>query len=60
MVYSWKWNTSSPSSPSSKPDIRIGFEPIGPHSGTALDPLNQLSTKEILQAFNERMPLSLD
>ncbi|KAL3443126.1 aromatic prenyltransferase [Aspergillus insuetus] len=57
MVYSWKWNTSSPSS---KPDIRIGFEPIGVHSATALDPLNQLSTKEILHTFKERMPLSLD
>ncbi|KAL2831497.1 aromatic prenyltransferase [Aspergillus cavernicola] len=56
MVYSWKWNDANPSS---KPDIRIGFEPIGEHSGTALDPLNQLSSKELLHSFARRMPLDL-
>ncbi|KAI9371575.1 tryptophan dimethylallyltransferase-domain-containing protein [Aspergillus egyptiacus] len=56
MVYSWKWNDSTPSS---KPDIRIGFEPISAHTGTALDPLNQLASKEILHSLANRMPLDL-
>ncbi|KAL3476633.1 aromatic prenyltransferase [Aspergillus californicus] len=57
MVYSWKWNDSNPSS---KPDIRIGFEPIGKHSGTAVDPVNQQSSKELLHSFARRMPLDLN
>ncbi|KAL2816569.1 hypothetical protein BJX63DRAFT_387682 [Aspergillus granulosus] len=57
MVYSWKRKSASPSS---KPDIQIGFEPIRQHSGTASDPLTQPSTKEILHSFKIRMPLDLD
>ncbi|KAL4783567.1 aromatic prenyltransferase [Aspergillus varians] len=56
LIYSWKWNDATPSS---KPDIRIGFEPIGEYSGTALDPLNQLRTKELLHSFAGRMPVDL-
>ncbi|KAL4867248.1 hypothetical protein BDV12DRAFT_198456 [Aspergillus spectabilis] len=56
MIYSWKWNDANPSS---RPDIRIGFEPIGEYSGTALDPLNQLHTKGLLHTFARRMPVDL-
>ncbi|KAL4942701.1 hypothetical protein BDV06DRAFT_235235 [Aspergillus oleicola] len=42
--YSWKWNTSSGSSP----DIRYTMEAISPYSGTPLDPLNQQATIEML------------
>ncbi|KAL4874588.1 aromatic prenyltransferase [Aspergillus karnatakaensis] len=55
-IYSWKWNDTNQSS---KPDIRIGFEPIGAHSRTALNPLNQFHTKELIHTFANRMPVDL-
>jgi len=43
--YSWKWNTSKPSS---TPKVRYVVEPIGRNAGTELDPLNQQASMELL------------
>ncbi|KAF2799612.1 dimethylallyl tryptophan synthase GliD1 [Melanomma pulvis-pyrius CBS 109.77] len=49
--YSWKWNT-----PSNEPDVRFTMEPINEFSGTALDPLNQLPSLELLHRLAEILP----
>ncbi|KAF9728935.1 hypothetical protein PMIN06_010359 [Paraphaeosphaeria minitans] len=49
--YSWKWNTAS-----SEPDVRFTMEPINEFSGTALDPLNQQPSLELLHRLAERLP----
>ncbi|RYP07697.1 hypothetical protein DL764_002359 [Monosporascus ibericus] len=41
--YSWKWNTAT-----TKPDIRFTMEPMNRFTGTSLDPLNQLPSRELL------------
>ncbi|KAL3477607.1 aromatic prenyltransferase [Aspergillus californicus] len=50
--YSWKWNTPS----GGKPDVRYTIEPISPYSGTALDPLNQQATVELLHRIAAVVP----
>lgn len=52
--YSWKWNTAD-----GAPDVRYTVEPIGPFTGTILDPLNQASIRELLYELGLVMP-SLD
>ncbi|PSN60587.1 dimethylallyl tryptophan synthase GliD1 [Corynespora cassiicola Philippines] len=49
--YSWKWNTAS-----SEPDVRFTMEPINEFSGTALDPLNQQPSFELLHRLAEKLP----
>ncbi|KAL3477681.1 tryptophan dimethylallyltransferase-domain-containing protein [Aspergillus californicus] len=49
--FSWRWNT-----PDGAPDVRIGLEPIGPMAGTALDPLNHSSTREVLHKLSSAVP----
>ncbi|EFR01082.1 hypothetical protein MGYG_04085 [Nannizzia gypsea CBS 118893] len=51
--YSWKWDTGDESS---GPVIRYGIEAIGPYAGTALDPLNQTLTKELLYQLSQAIP----
>lgn len=52
--YSWKWNTADVA-----PTVRYTVEPIGSFTGTILDPLNQVSTRELLYELDLIMP-SLD
>jgi DMATS type aromatic prenyltransferase len=56
--YSWKWNTGKELSTGKSlgPDIRYGIEAIGSYAGTALDPLNQASTKEFLLQLDLAIP----
>ncbi|KAK2845257.1 hypothetical protein FQN49_005899 [Arthroderma sp. PD_2] len=56
--YSWKWDIGEKlsSDENSGPVIRYGIEAIGPYAGTALDPLNQTSTKEILYQLDLAVP----
>ncbi|KAI0393716.1 dimethylallyl tryptophan synthase GliD1 [Xylariaceae sp. FL0594] len=49
--YSWKWNT-----PTKEPDVRYTMEPINQFSGTAMDPLNQAASKEMLHRISEVVP----
>lgn len=49
--YSWKWNTRT-----SEPDVRYTMEPIGQFAGTALDPLNQQASLELLYRIAAIMP----
>ncbi|OJJ07406.1 hypothetical protein ASPVEDRAFT_202196 [Aspergillus versicolor CBS 583.65] len=56
LIYSWKWNGPSANS---RPDIRIGFEPTGESSGTALDPINQRRTRELLHSFSRRISMDM-
>lgn len=49
--YSWKWN-----SPTGKPDVRFTTEAVGPSTGTALDPLNQQATLEMLHNIAKLVP----
>lgn len=52
--YSWKWNTAS-----GMPDVRYTMEPVGRFTGTVIDPLNQVSTTELLYSIGFGLP-SLD
>ncbi|KAL4867064.1 hypothetical protein BDV12DRAFT_210075 [Aspergillus spectabilis] len=49
--FSWKWNN-----PDGEPEVRIGLEPIGPMAGTALDPLNHATTREVLHKLCSAVP----
>ncbi|KAI1824890.1 dimethylallyl tryptophan synthase GliD1 [Xylaria intraflava] len=49
--YSWKWNT-----PTHEPDVRYTMEPINRFTGTAMDPLNQNASKEMLHRISEIVP----
>lgn len=49
--YSWKWNTAA-----GKPDIRYTMEAIGAFAGTAMDPLNQQATIEMLHRIADVVP----
>ncbi|KAI2643565.1 dimethylallyl tryptophan synthase GliD1 [Xylaria nigripes] len=49
--YSWKWNT-----PNKEPDVRYTMEPINQFTGTAMDPLNQTASKEMLHRISEIVP----
>lgn len=49
--YSWKWN-----SPTGKPDVQYTTEAVGPATGTALDPLNQQATLEMLHNIASLVP----
>lgn len=51
MEYSWKWNTAT-----SEPDIRFTMEAIGQFTGSAMDPLNQTATREMLHRIAEAVP----
>ncbi|KAJ0120537.1 hypothetical protein J7T55_015266 [Diaporthe amygdali] len=48
---SWKWNMAS-----KDPEIRYIAEPIGEYAGTALDPLNQLATREMMHRLTTALP----
>jgi len=49
--YSWKWGLGD-----ERPEIRFSLEPIGPYAGTAVDPYNQASVKELLFQMNAAIP----
>ncbi|KAL2851089.1 tryptophan dimethylallyltransferase-domain-containing protein [Aspergillus pseudoustus] len=49
--FSWKWNNSE-----GGPEVRIGLEPVGPMAGTALDPLNHLTSREVLHKLSSAVP----
>jgi DMATS type aromatic prenyltransferase len=49
--YSWKWGMGS-----NRPEIRYGIEALGYLTGTAVDPLNQISTCELLYKLRLAMP----
>ncbi|KAI0199299.1 dimethylallyl tryptophan synthase GliD1 [Astrocystis sublimbata] len=49
--YSWKWNT-----PTKGPDVRYTMEPINQFTGTAMDPLNQAPSKEMLHRISQIVP----
>ncbi|KAI1124398.1 dimethylallyl tryptophan synthase GliD1 [Nemania abortiva] len=49
--YSWKWNT-----PTKEPDVRYTMEPINRFTGTAMDPLNQAPSREMLYRISEAVP----
>ncbi|KAL4886013.1 aromatic prenyltransferase [Aspergillus karnatakaensis] len=49
--FSWKWNTTD-----GEPEVRIGLEPIGPMAGTALDPLNHATAREVLHKLSLAVP----
>ncbi|KAL8792414.1 MAG: hypothetical protein Q9195_005028 [Heterodermia aff. obscurata] len=51
MEYSWKWN-----SPTGKPNVRYGVEPIGQFAGTELDPLNKQPAQELLYRLAGVLP----
>ncbi|KAL4746285.1 hypothetical protein BDW72DRAFT_197826 [Aspergillus terricola var. indicus] len=51
--YSWKWNTPKPTS---TPDVRYTMEAINSHTGTALDPLNQDASREMLHRLAAAFP----
>ncbi|KAK3936140.1 tryptophan dimethylallyltransferase-domain-containing protein [Diplogelasinospora grovesii] len=51
MEYSWKWNT-----PTSDPDVRFTMEAINQFAGSAMDPLNQTATREMLHRIAETVP----
>jgi DMATS type aromatic prenyltransferase len=51
MEYSWKWNT-----PTKEPDVRFTMEAINQFTGTALDPLNQTASREMLHRIAEAVP----
>lgn len=51
MEYSWKWNT-----PTSEPDVRFTMEAINQFTGTAMDPLNQTASREMLHRIAEAVP----
>ncbi|KAK8076003.1 hypothetical protein PG994_003275 [Apiospora phragmitis] len=53
MEYSWKWNSSRAGD---RPEIRYAMEPIGPYTGTGLDPLNQQATRELLHRLDQAIP----
>ncbi|KAI0449666.1 dimethylallyl tryptophan synthase GliD1 [Xylaria acuta] len=46
--YSWKWNKAG-----GEPEVRYTIEAIDHFSGTALDPLNQHSSRELLHRLDE-------
>lgn len=46
---SWKWNTSLADS---RPEVRYSIEAIGLDAGVVADPLNQVSTKEMIKSFD--------
>ncbi|KAL4875170.1 aromatic prenyltransferase [Aspergillus karnatakaensis] len=50
--YSWRWNSSA----TDRPDVRIALEPMSPFTGTALDPLNQQATIELLHRIAAAAP----
>ncbi|KAL2824223.1 aromatic prenyltransferase [Aspergillus cavernicola] len=49
--YSWKWNT-----PTSKPDVRFTMEAINEFTGSAMDPLNQEASREMLHRISAAVP----
>ncbi|KAI0469319.1 dimethylallyl tryptophan synthase GliD1 [Xylaria cf. heliscus] len=49
--YSWKWNT-----PTSEPDVRFTMEAINQFTGSAMDPLNQTASREMLHRIAEAVP----
>ena len=49
--YSWKWNTAT-----SVPDVRFTMEAIDQFTGTALDPLNQHASREMLHRIEAAVP----
>ena len=51
MEYSWKWNT-----PTSKPDVRFTMEAINQFTGSAMDPLNQDASREMLHRLEAAVP----
>ncbi len=51
MEYSWKWNTAT-----KEPDVRFTMEAIGKFAGSAMDPLNQVATREMLHRIAEVVP----
>ena len=51
MEYSWKWNTAT-----SDPDVRFTMEAISQFAGTAMDPLNQTASREMLHRIAEVVP----
>lgn len=48
--YSWKWNTAS-----NTPEVRYCIEAIGPATGTAQDPLNQIPSLQLLYCLKEKL-----
>ncbi|KAA8646857.1 hypothetical protein EYZ11_008638 [Aspergillus tanneri] len=49
--YSWRFGTTD-----KKPYIRNYIEPLGPLTGTAADPNNEMATKALLQDFSTTLP----
>ncbi|KAL2811620.1 tryptophan dimethylallyltransferase-domain-containing protein [Aspergillus granulosus] len=49
--FSWRWDNSE-----GGPAVRIALEPIGSMAGTALDPLNHLTTHEVLYKLTSAVP----
>ena len=53
--YSWKWAKDCKA-----PEVRYGVEPLSLHAGSALDPLNQMPTRALLQQVRQVMPDDID
>ncbi|KAK2858466.1 hypothetical protein FQN49_004703 [Arthroderma sp. PD_2] len=49
--YSWKWNT-----PTTRPEIRYAIDAKGAFTGTAMDPLNQQASRELLHRLQDSLP----
>ncbi|KAL2855955.1 tryptophan dimethylallyltransferase-domain-containing protein [Aspergillus pseudoustus] len=49
--YSWRFGTAE-----KKPYIRNYIEPLGPLTGTAADPNNEIATKALLNEFDKALP----
>ena len=49
--FSWEWGLQD-----ENPTIRFSIEPIGPHAGTPVDPLNQHATTQLARRYQRLLP----